>query len=59
MKTMISNIILFIGGAFVGVMILSCLSVNTVNDERERAYRRGFERGKSFGRNEERGKKRD
>lgn len=56
---MISNIILFIGGACVGVMVMSCLTVGSIEDEKQEAYFRGLKRGRHQGRLEERGKKRD
>lgn len=56
---MIVNIICLFVGGICGVMTMSCLSINSINEERERAYKRGFEKGKHFGRMEERGRKRD
>lgn len=47
---MISNIVLFIGGACVGVMIMSVCSINTINEEKQKAYQRGLERGRREGR---------
>lgn len=54
---MISNIILFIGGAFVGVMIMSCLTVSSIEDEKQEAYFKGLKRGRHEGRLEERGRR--
>lgn len=56
---MISNIILFIGGAFVGVMVMSCLTVSSIEDEKQEAYFRGLKRGRHEGRIEERGRHRN
>lgn len=58
-KVMIVNIICLLVGSACGVMTMSCLSINSINEEREKAYKRGFEKGKHFGRMEERGRKRD
>lgn len=55
---MISNIILFIGGAFVGVMIMSCLTVASIEDAKQEEYFRGLKRGRHEGRIEERGRHR-
>lgn len=56
---MIVNIICLLVGSICGVMTMSCLSINSITEEREKAYKRGFEKGKQFGRMEERGKARD
>ena len=46
---MISNAIMFVGGACVGVMIMSLCSINTINEEKQKAYKRGLERGRREG----------
>ena len=55
---MISNIILFSGGAFFGVMIMACLTVESIEDEKQEEYFRGLKRGRHEGRLEERGRHR-
>lgn len=49
-------IMLFIG-AFCGIACMSCLIVGSIEDEKQEAYQRGFERGKKFGAMAEKGKK--
>lgn len=56
---MIVNLIYLFGGAFIGVMVMSCLTVASIQDELQEAYFRGLKRGRHEGRIEERGKKRD
>lgn len=39
------NLILVSAGACIGVMVMSLMQVNTISEERENAYKRGYKRG--------------
>ena len=39
------NFLFLSAGAVIGLMVSSLLSINTINDEREAAYKRGYARG--------------
>lgn len=50
---MINTIIGLMVGGVIGIFIMSCLSINTIDEERDKAFQRGFDQGR-YG-----GKKRD
>mgnify|MGYP007101890728 CR=1 FL=1 len=43
---MLINLLMLFTGGFCGVMCMSCIYVNSINEERERAFRRGYLKAK-------------
>lgn len=50
------NILLIMTGALIGVVLASALTVSKIEEERDKAYRRGFSNGEIYGETKEMGR---
>lgn len=47
---MLLNLLWLFIGSFCGIMFASCLTINRIDEERDRAFQRGFDQGRYGGR---------